>query len=65
MFLPGYAVTLTEDDRPWLVLGSTERRVTVPESVNFLDWHAGTGRGPGAAWSLIPGSCPRVPPSIC
>jgi hypothetical protein len=51
MFVPEYGYTVTEhDDKPWLVLGSEQRAITLEEGTEFLSW--AHREWPGPRWSV-------------
>jgi hypothetical protein len=57
LFVPeyGYTVTEHEPDKPWLVLGSEHRTITLEEGPEFFTWGA-----PGVAGAAVVGSARSV-----
>ena len=52
MFVPEYGFTVTEHDvdRPWIVLGSEHRTVSLEDGVAFFAW--AHGQWPAPRWSV-------------
>ena len=58
----GYTVTEHDRTRPWIVLGSEHRIITLEDDVNFFAWAAGRWPAPRSTVELDPWQlAPAVP----
>jgi len=54
MFVPQFSFTLIEHDphRPWIVLGSEHRTITLDDEADFFEW--AIQRWPSPRWTVEP-----------